>query len=87
MLVLWAPNGLAASEAFDEELVARPLPDGALVLFANLSLASGSRYNHLELFPRALAELILATRAHEIQLTLRSGVWLPDAWGAAPARV
>ena len=81
---LAAADGAAAAEAFDEELVARPLPDGALVLFANLTISSGSRLNHLELFPRALVDLTLASRALEVQLTLRSGQWLSEAWGPSP---
>ena len=75
----------ASGESFDEALLARPLPDGAVLLFANFSVSSGRDLRDLELFPRALAELALATKAREVHLSLGAGRWLADEWGHAPA--
>ena len=54
----------APRESFDEALIARPLADGALLLFANLSVSvRGRDWRHLSLFPRAAAELSITARA------------------------
>ena len=72
-------------EQFDEALLARPLPDGGLMLFANLSVrVTGRDWRHLALFPRPVAELLVGTEAREVHLSLSAGRWLHDEWGAPP---
>jgi len=74
-----------AGEWFEEALTLRPLRAGALLAFANLTVSiAGRDWRHLELFPRAVAELLLASDAVEVDLSLSSGQWLADEWGAAP---
>ena len=73
-------------EAFDESLLVRPLDaSGSLLVFLNLSVSvAGRDWRHLELFPRAAAELVLASEAREAHLSLTSGRWLQEEWGVPP---
>ena len=71
-------------EWFEEELTVRPLHSGGLLLYANLSVAIlGRNWRQLELFPNAVTELLLATDAAEVHLSLSSGRWLEE-WGTPP---
>ena len=68
-----------------EALVLRPLPRGELLLHLNLSVSSASLdLRHLDLFPRAMAELVLGTGVAEAHLSLARGRWLDSRWGAHP---
>ena len=73
-----------AAEA-TEALVLRPLPRGELLLHLNLSVSTASLdLRHLDLFPRAMAELVLGTGVAEAHLSLARGRWLDSRWGAHP---
>ena len=68
-----------------EALVLRPLPRGELLLHLNLSVSTASLdLRHLDLFPRAMAELVLGTGVAEAHLSLARGRWLDSRWGAHP---
>ena len=74
-----------AADAADESVVLRPLPSGELLLHANLTVTTDAAdLRHLELFPRALAELLVASAAAEVHATLATGRWQPDRWGPLP---
>ena len=76
------------SEWFEEALTLRPLRGGALLAFANFSVAvEGRDWRHLGLFPRAVAELLLGSGALEVHLSLSSGRWLEEEWGSPPTPV
>ena len=63
----------ARARAPMEVLVLRPLPRGELLLHLNLSVSTTSLdLRHLELFPRAMAELVLGTGVAEAHLSLAS---------------
>ena len=75
----------AGREFFEESLRLQPLANGALLSFANFSVAiDGRDWRHLDLFPRSVVELVLASDAREFHLSLSSGRWLDDEWGGAP---
>ena len=66
----------------------RPLPRGELLLHLNLSVSTTSLdLRHLDLFPRAMAELVLGTGVAEVHLSLARGRWLDSRWGAHPEPV
>jgi len=70
--------------ALHEALLLRPLPDG-LLLHLNLTVSTSSQdLRHLELFPRAIAELVLSNRVAEAHVSLTRGRWLHERWGAQP---
>ena len=77
--------GLDLPEWFDEALTLRPLAFGGLVVHLNLTVGvDGRDWRHLELFPRAAAELALSTGALEVEAQLSVGRWLGGEWGVPP---
>jgi phosphatidylinositol glycan class T len=73
-------------DAFSEELLLRPLPDGHLLAHFHFAASSrsGAPDAHARGFPRAVAELLASSGAAAFSLSLARGAWDADAWGAPP---
>ena len=75
-------------DAAHERLILRPLPGDEVMLYFNLTVSTNrDDLRHLDLFPRALAELAIGTGVVDLQLSLSSGRWLSNSWGAQPKPV
>lgn len=84
----FAEGSPAERDVAVETLLLRPLADGEILVHLNLSVSTdGNDMRDLELFPRPIAELALASGALEAEFTLSSGRWLSDVWGAMPSPV
>ena len=78
------PQGV--DDAFSEELLLRPLPDGHVLAHFHFRSASrgGSPAAHGRGFPRAVAQLLWASNASDFAVSLARGAWDAEAWGAPP---
>ena len=59
----------ATSEAFHEEALFRPLPDGKVAFVAHFRQEAPLRANHFEKFPKAMAQIARAARLADMELS------------------
>ncbi|CAD5123745.1 DgyrCDS12063 [Dimorphilus gyrociliatus] len=71
----------------NEELFIQPLPTGHVynhfqfTTTLDAELSDNSAFQHVRLFPKALAEIISAYKIQELHLSLSHGLWRHEKWG------
>lgn len=85
-----------ADESFYEEMLIRPLPDGKVMTHFQFTTRwdvdkSTSAFNHFNLFPKSLGNVIRKFHVDELHLSFTQGRWMFSKWGypinASPAGV
>lgn len=64
-----AADAEAWSEAFHEEALLRPLPDGKVAFVAHFRQEAPLAANHFETFPKAMAQIARAARIADMELS------------------
>lgn len=64
-----AADAEASSEAFHEEALLRPLPDGKVAFVAHFRQEAPLAANHFETFPKAMAQIARAARIADMELS------------------
>ncbi|NXN29567.1 PIGT transamidase, partial [Nycticryphes semicollaris] len=89
LLAAAAGPGRAGRDAFREELLLSPLPDGDVAASFQFrtrwdaDLQRGA-VSHYRLFPKALGRLVAALGVRELHLALTQGFWRTRVWGQPP---
>ncbi|CAG8469042.1 11666_t:CDS:10 [Ambispora gerdemannii] len=71
----------------EESLTIKPLSDGKLLTHFQFSIQlegaarEGARFNHYNLFPRAIGQIVQQYSARELHLTFTQGRWEYEKWG------
>jgi len=96
-LVATFASSICGDESFYEELLIRPLPDGKLMTHFqfttrwDVNKSQSSSFNHFNLFPKSLGNVIRKFHVDELHLSFTQGRWVFSQWGypvnAAPAGV
>jgi len=97
LLVAVFANSIYADESFYEEMLIRVLPDGKLMTHFQFTTrwdvdkTQQSAFNHFNLFPKSLGNVIRKFHVDELHLSFTQGRWIFSQWGypvnAAPAGV
>ncbi|EGC37953.1 hypothetical protein DICPUDRAFT_29464 [Dictyostelium purpureum] len=85
------------TQSFSEELIVKPLPKGKVMTHAqfttewNSNFLDKSTFQHYDLFPRSIGDLITRVGIEELTLVFTQGRWSYSDWGypvrAAPVGV
>ena len=79
---------LSLGDKFSEELALVGLPSGSLntvfkftTVFEGADLRAAEEWQHYQLFPRQLGEMLAAYKVQEVQVSLTQGHWSYSSWG------
>ncbi|KAF2453770.1 GPI transamidase component GPI16 precursor [Lineolata rhizophorae] len=78
---------IAASTDYDERLLLRPLPQGALLAsfnFKSNSSATAFDEQNFRYFPRSLGQILQHAHTKELHLRFSVGRWDAESWGVRP---
>ncbi|KAG9307362.1 hypothetical protein G9A89_017191 [Geosiphon pyriformis] len=92
LVILLMPGSFKAvhsslNDRFSESLTIKPLSDGKLLTHFEFSVTldkvaeEGASFNHYNLFPRALGQIVQSYKARELHLTFTQGRWDYEEWG------
>ncbi|KAH6334994.1 hypothetical protein HBI37_151190 [Parastagonospora nodorum] len=91
-LLLWSLNALitcvAASTAYREQLLLRPLPQGTLLAsfnFLSNETQTAFEQQNFRYFPRSFGQILQHAHAKELHLRFSVGRWDADSWGQRPS--
>ena len=72
-------------EAFEEDLLLRPLPDGNILTHFSLRTTwAAHSAQHYGMFPKVIGEMMDAYGVGEVHVTFGRGQWVGQRWGSAP---
>jgi phosphatidylinositol glycan class T len=91
-LLFWSLNAfvtcVAASTAYREQLLLRPLPQGTLLAsfnFLSNETQTAFEQQNFRYFPRSFGQILQHAHTKELHLRFSVGRWDADSWGQRPS--